>query len=209
MNQRLPCAAGCPGPWRISPRQSIPFSCRPLIIKPLIKLCAWGAKECPWRDEQIEQVTMPKEPVVGIQIAALPLRRDKKGRLEVLMVTSRDSGRWVMPKGWVMNGKKPWAAAEIEALEEAGAEGRISKDAIGFYHYDKILDNGEAMPCRVTVYPMLVEKLKRKWKERHQRKRHWFTPENAARRVAEPELAKLLTKLDDKKTGLKAILKAS
>ena len=53
---------------------------------------------------------------IGEQIGALPMHWDKKGNLQVLMVTSRDTGRWVMPKGWLMDGKKPWAAAEIEAL---------------------------------------------------------------------------------------------
>lgn len=152
---------------------------------------------------------MSKDPIVGLQIAALPVRRGKKGRMEVLMVTSRDTGRWVMPKGWTMDGKKPWAAAEIEALEEAGAEGTISKTPIGFYHDDKQLDDGGAIRCRVTVYPMLVARLKRKWKERHERKRHWFGPEAAARRVAEPELAELLKGVACKDNPLKGLPKAS
>ena len=147
--------------------------------------------------------------VIGLQIAALPLKRDGKGRMKVLMVTSRDTGRWVMPKGWMMNGKKPWAAAEIEALEEAGAEGKIGKVGIGAYHYDKIMDDGQAMPCRVTVYPMQVSKLKRKWKERDQRKRRWFRLRAAASRVAEQELADLLLKLERKNMPLGSLTKAS
>ena len=147
--------------------------------------------------------------ITGFQIAALPVRRDDKGRLRVLMVTSRDTGRWVMPKGWEMDGKKPWAAAEIEALEEAGAEGRISKKPIGSYRYDKILGDGQTVRCRVTVYPMLVERLKRNWKERSERKRRWFRPDAAARRVAEPDLAKLLAGLKTSDLGLKGLAKAS
>ena len=69
--------------------------------------------------EQKTQRTSHRKPLD--QIAALPIMRDKSGRLRVLMVTSRETKRWVMPKGWTMDGKKPWAAAEIEALEEAGA----------------------------------------------------------------------------------------
>ncbi|MSU90951.1 NUDIX domain-containing protein [Rhodobacteraceae bacterium 2CG4] len=129
---------------------------------------------------------------LGKQIAALPIGRDKKGRLRVLMVTSRDTGRWVVPKGWMMEGTEPWAAAEIEALEEAGAIGYIATESIGVYHYDKILDNGERLPCRVHVYPMMIEKLRRDWKERRQRTRRWFSPASAAKRVDEPELAELL-----------------
>ena len=126
------------------------------------------------------------------QIAALPVHWDAKGKLRVLMVTSRDTGRWVMPKGWMMDGKKPWTAASIEALEEAGAVGRISKHAIGHYRYRKRLDGGEELPCRVTVYPMIVERLKSRWKERHERNRRWFSPKKAARLVDEPDLTELL-----------------
>ncbi|ETX29891.1 DNA mismatch repair protein MutT [Roseivivax isoporae LMG 25204] len=121
--------------------------------------------------------------------------------MRVLMVTSRDTGRWVMPKGWEMDGKKPWDAAAIEALEEAGAKGTIAKVPIGEYVYGKVLDDGKVLPCRVRLYPMVVDKLKRNWKERGQRKRCWFRPRAAARRVDEPELAQLLAKLDSCKPG--------
>ena len=134
----------------------------------------------------------------GAQIAALPLRKTKGKEFEVLMVTSRDTGRWVMPKGWEMDGKKPWSAAEIEALEEAGALGYISKKSIGTYEYGKVLDDGDVLPCRVTIYPMVVDKLKRRWKERKERKRRWFSLKAAAKRVHEPDLAELLLSLSDK-----------
>ncbi len=129
------------------------------------------------------------------QIAALPVRRDKNGRLRVLMVTSRDTGRWVMPKGWTMDSKKPWEAAKIEALEEAGALGWVSDQSIGTYHYDKRLSDTRSVQCRVTVYPMIVDRLKANWKERSQRKRHWFSPKKAAKLVDEPELQDLLREL--------------
>ena len=149
-------------------------------------------------------------PTVGEQIAALPLRWDENGDLRVLMVTSRDSGRWVMPKGWEMDGKKPWAAAEIEALEEAGAVGHISRECIGTYRYPKILDDGRVLPCIVRVYPMIVEKLKRDWKERKERKRRWFSPKAAAKRVNEEELADLLLSLakkPKKEPAIRALIK--
>lgn len=131
------------------------------------------------------------------QIAALPLHRDRKGKLRVLMVTSRDTKRWIMPKGWLMDGKKPWHAAEIEALEEAGALGFISTDPIGVYHYTKRLGRREKLRCRVTVYPMMVDRLKRRWKERKERRRHWFALRKAARLVDEKELSALLRSLAD------------
>ena len=137
-------------------------------------------------------------PVVGEQIAALPLRWSDKDRLQVLMVTSRDTGRWVMPKGWQMDGKQPWTAAEIEALQEAGAVGHVGRQPIGSFSYAKILSNGCIVPCTVRVYPMLVETLRRDWKERKQRKRRWFSMKGAARCVVEEDLAQLLLDLDHK-----------
>lgn len=138
------------------------------------------------------------KPVID-QIAALPVHWEKNAKLRVLMVTSRDRGRWVMPKGWLMDGTKPWHAAEIEALEEAGAIGFISDTPIGHYHYDKRMEDGTKTRCRVTLYPMIVEKLKRNWKERKQRKRHWFSPRKASKLVEEKELSILLREVADKK----------
>ncbi len=141
------------------------------------------------------------------QIAALPMRWDKNGKLRILMVTSRDRGRWVMPKGWQMDGKKPWRAAAIEALEEAGAVGFISNTSIGHYHYDKRLDDGTVIPCRVTLYPMVVESLKRRWKERKERKRHWFSPKKAAKLVDEKELSELLLAVAEQRKTMAMIEK--
>ena len=84
---------------------------------------------------------------VAKQIAALPFHWDKNGKLRVLMVTSRDRGRWIMPKGWTMDGKKPWQAAKIEALEEAGAVGYVADQAIGLYHYKKTSVFGQFVCC--------------------------------------------------------------
>ena len=131
----------------------------------------------------------------GEQIAALPIRWDEAGKLRVLMITSRDTGRWVIPKGWIIAGLEPWDAAAVEALDEAGAEGRVSSVQLGVYTYDKVLDGGASIKCEVRVFPMLVGKLKRDWKERSERTRRWFTPKAAAKRVAEPDLAGLIRAL--------------
>lgn len=146
-------------------------------------------------------------PEHGQQIAALPMRRDAKDQVRVLMVTSRDTGRWVMPKGWQMDGKKPWRAAEIEALEEAGAKGHIGNEMIGTYRYGKVLDDGQVIPCVVEVYPMFVEELMRDWKERKERKRKWFAPKAAAQRVDEADLAELLQSLHKNPHKVPAIRK--
>lgn len=148
---------------------------------------------------------MSRDEDLAEQIAALPIIWDKEGRLRVLMITSRDSGRWIMPKGWLMDGKKPWHAAEIEALEEAGAVGFISDRAIGEYLYTKRIDRRTKIRCRVVVYPMVVDKLKKRWKERKERKRHWFSPRKAAKLVDEKDLSALLKGLEAKTASMKIV----
>ncbi len=128
------------------------------------------------------------------QVAALPLRWNDDA-VEVLMVTSRDTGRWIVPKGWTMKGVKPWAAAAIEAMEEAGAKGHVAREVFGTYRYDKALDDGGAQRCRVRVYPMVVERLHDDWKERSERDRRWFGLRDAAKLVDEPELSDMLDRL--------------
>lgn len=123
---------------------------------------------------------------VAEQIAALPMRLDKNGALAILMVTSRDSGRRVMPKGWAMEDKTPWDAAEIEALEEAGAVGQVASRRIGEYRCEKTGDDGAITVCPVQIYPLLVHTLKRDWKERGERRRRWFSARAAANSVDEP-----------------------
>jgi 8-oxo-dGTP pyrophosphatase MutT (NUDIX family) len=148
----------------------------------------------------------------GAQVAAIPMQWTKEGKLRILLVTSRDTGRWVLPKGWTMDSRKPWRTAEIEALEEAGVTGYISREAIGDYVYDKRLPDGSAIPCIVHVYPMIVAKVKRSWKERNQRKRRWFSPAGAARAVDEDGLTALLDRLGSKprkQPVIRSLLRAS
>ncbi len=129
------------------------------------------------------------------QIAALPIRWNKNGKLRVLLVTSRETRRWVMPKGWPMEGKKAWRAAEIEASEEAGISGAMSRIAIGTYDYKKKLNDGSKTRCRVKLFPMHVTRIHKKWPERSERRRKWFSLKAAARAVNEPELVDILKKL--------------
>ena len=125
-----------------------------------------------------------------MQCAALPYRLS--GGLMVLLQTSRDTGRWVLPKGWPMKGEKPYSAAKREALEEAGVVGSIGKRPIGTFHYPKRLADGATVTCEVHVYPLAVESQRKRWPERRERTQQWFAPEDAARVVHEPELATLL-----------------
>lgn len=124
------------------------------------------------------------------QFAALPFRAGPEP--EILLVSSRETKRWVIPKGWPMKGRKPHAAAAQEALEEAGLLGKIEKKALGSYHYVKNMRNGAAILCRVDVFPLQVDRQRKSWPERDQRMTRWFTREQAAEAVREPELADII-----------------
>lgn len=129
------------------------------------------------------------------QVAALCWRMHKR-RVQVLLVTSRDTGRWVLPKGWPMQGLGLEGAAAREAWEEAGVEGKVSAVPLGAFHYDKVLRNLETLPCAVSVFPLRVESLKSRFPERHQRRRKWMSAEEAAGAVAEADLREMLLQLD-------------
>jgi len=131
------------------------------------------------------------------QYAALCYRTDH-GKREILLITSRDTGRWVLPKGWPIKGLTPAESAAREAWEEAGVCGKPGKKCAGLYSYDKALGPEKAVHCVVSVYPIKVEKLRDNFPEAGQRKRKWFSPKKAARNVAEPELSRLLLSLADK-----------
>lgn len=133
-------------------------------------------------------------PATARQVAALCWRL-RRGQVQVLLVTSRDTGRWVLPKGWPMANMGPEAAAAREAWEEAGVEGKVSAQAIGAYSYDKILRNQAALPCAVGVFPLRVQNLKGNFPERKQRRRKWYSADEAARLVAESELRAMLERL--------------
>jgi len=141
-------------------------------------------------------------PGVGLQYAALPYRMG--AQLEILLITSRETGRWVLPKGWPMKNKKPHAAAKREAMEEAGLLGKIGKTSIGSYHYDKRLPNDAVLTCTVEVYPLAVERQMEQWPEQDQRTQTWFSPDAAADAVAEPELARLIRAFADLMANSKA-----
>jgi 8-oxo-dGTP pyrophosphatase MutT (NUDIX family) len=120
--------------------------------------------------------------------------------VEILLASSRGTRRWVIPKGWPMRGRKPHAAAAIEALEEAGLLGKIEKIKIGSYHYSKRMKNGAGIACRVDVFPMQVERQRKRWLEQGQRVTSWFHFAEAAALVHEPELARLIHQLADRLT---------
>lgn len=126
----------------------------------------------------------------ALQVAALPWRVNRDG-IEVMLITSRDTGRWVLPKGWPEGPEEFCDAAAREAKEEAGISGSVSRNELGHYSYLKCGANRD-LPCDVLVYPLEVGDVAAKWKEKGQRKRKWVTPEKAARMVNEPDLAELI-----------------
>lgn len=129
------------------------------------------------------------------QVAALPVRLTEGGQIEVLLVTSRDSRRWIIPKGWPMKGKKRHEAAAIEAEEEAGVLGTIQSKALGHYIYSKQQADGQVFECRVAVYALNVTKELADWAEKGQRDIQWVSSEIAADLVLEPDLSSLLQKI--------------
>lgn len=119
-----------------------------------------------------------------------------RGKVEVLLVTSRDTGRWIIPKGWPVKDKSPVQSAAQEAWEEAGVEGVAAQTPIGVYSYEKQRLPKAPIPCSVTVFPIRVLRLAEKFPERQERRRKWFRAEKAARKVAEAELRGILYHVD-------------
>lgn len=127
------------------------------------------------------------------QVAALCLRK-RKGRVEILLITSRQTRRWVIPKGWPMPPLKDYNAARREAFEEAGVEGRMRRKKLGGFGYAK-LRAADSLGIHVDVYLLEVERERSSWPEMHERKRRWFKADEAAQRVHEPALRKLIREL--------------
>jgi 8-oxo-dGTP pyrophosphatase MutT (NUDIX family) len=124
-----------------------------------------------------------------VQVAALCWRSSP--RLEILLVTSLRTRRWILPKGWPQDGMSLAQSAANEALEEAGVIGDIAAEPIGRYHYLKE-KNGSALPCAVDVFSLLVTNEHGTWAEMEKRQKLWLTAERAAAKVAETGLRRLL-----------------
>jgi 8-oxo-dGTP pyrophosphatase MutT (NUDIX family) len=134
------------------------------------------------------------QPAGLAQVAALPLIVGEDGVARVLLLTSRETKRWVIPKGWPMRGRKPFEAAAKEAREEAGVAGHAKRRPVGSYSYFK-RRNGHFDFCHVDVYMLRVERQLKTWREKGQREAQWFTLEEAADLVEEPGLIALFRDL--------------
>ena len=121
--------------------------------------------------------------------------RVEKGEVQVLLVTSRGTGRWIIPKGWPQRGQTAMNAAATEAWEEAGVKGKVSPICLGIYSYEK-QRRRRVHPCVVTVFPIRVTREADRWPEHRQRKRRWVSVKKAVSMVAEPELRHLMMTFD-------------
>lgn len=126
-----------------------------------------------------------------MQYGALCWRPGSDG-VEILLITSRDTGRWVIPKGWPIPGLAPEAGAAQEAWEEAGVEGEIAPVCLGRYGYQKCLTVSAQVPCAVAVYGLRVLREADKFPEVKERTRQWVPQPLAATMVNEPDLAALI-----------------
>lgn len=140
---------------------------------------------------KIKKTDSTDEPVLRRQVAALPYRIADTGAVEILVITSRDTGRFIIPKGWPKKGYKKPESAAMEAFEEAGIAGKVSPKPVGSYTYWK-RGVGEFERLQVIVYPLRVTKQRADWPEKGQRRMAWLSAADAALLVDEPELGSLI-----------------
>ncbi|MBZ9776538.1 NUDIX hydrolase [Mesorhizobium sp. CO1-1-8] len=128
------------------------------------------------------------------QVAAIPFRLTAHRDIEVMLVTSRTTRRFIVPKGWPMKGKSGRKAATIEAQEEAGVLGKTLKQPAGTYSYWKRLAN-RFVRVDVIVYLLEVTEELADWQEAKRRQRAWLAPADAAMLIDEPDLSTLVKTL--------------
>ncbi len=128
------------------------------------------------------------------QVGGLCHRANAFGVAEVLLITTRQTKRWTIPKGWPIKGLDPHQAAKQEAWEEAGVKGRVKKKAFGSFTYDKVLANGETVPALVQVHLLETRRVSFAFPERGERALIWLPADEASHLVSELGLKKLLAK---------------
>jgi 8-oxo-dGTP pyrophosphatase MutT (NUDIX family) len=141
-----------------------------------------------------------KKSDVRAQFAAL-CYRVVKDKVQVLVISSRGTGRWILPKGWPMDGKTPAEAALQEAWEEAGVIGKVVSAPLGLYSYQKVQDHAHDFPCIAVVYAVKVKSLSKDFPEAGERRVKWVGRKKAAKLVDEPELSQILRDFDPRKAA--------
>jgi len=130
-----------------------------------------------------------------LQIAALCYRWNEDG-LEVLLVTSREKGRWILPKGWPELDQEAYETAVIEAYEEAGARGRAYRHPFGSFRSFKGLSNGLELRTKVLVFPIEVDHMQSSYPEKGQRRVCWLPVSKAVEIADEPGARRLLLRFE-------------
>lgn len=139
-----------------------------------------------------------------VQYGALPYRIGEAGMPEFLLVTTRISGRWIVPKGGPIKDLKPPKSAAQEAFEEAGIRGTIGAKPLGAFAFDKTLaDTGSTVPCEVWVFPLLVKRQYKNYPEAEERASRWFTPEEALAALNDAGLCELIALFTERLAGRK------
>jgi 8-oxo-dGTP pyrophosphatase MutT (NUDIX family) len=124
----------------------------------------------------------------------LPYRFTPTAALEILIVTTRQSRQWIVPKGWPIKRLSPPKSAAREAFEEAGVRGKIGARAVGVFRYKKARENGADPDYEVEVFPLLVRRQSATWPEFGQRVVQWVDPEKAVALIRDPELKAIVEK---------------
>ncbi|MCJ8156316.1 NUDIX hydrolase [Sphingomonas sp. LaA6.9] len=126
------------------------------------------------------------------KVAALPYRLTPEGVMSVLLVTSRRSRRWIVPKGHLETGYTPWDMAAREAYEEAGVMGTISSRLLGCFTYRKVLESGAISTSSVQLFALAVGRELEDWPERDSRRRQWFKVVDAIAAVEQEDLREIM-----------------
>lgn len=138
---------------------------------------------------------LSQPPRVLEQVAALPIRLHAEGFVEVLLISSPASPRWLIPQGWPLVGADRCVSVAKEVVEEAGVVGLVLPEPIGHFVYDKRLEGGIVLPCRVAVHVVRVQQQLDRWREKGRRERQWFTSREAAKHVCNLALQRLILKV--------------
>jgi 8-oxo-dGTP pyrophosphatase MutT (NUDIX family) len=131
--------------------------------------------------------------ISNVQYAALPWR-DTGAGLEILLITSLRTKRWIIPKGWSVPGLQPHETAALEALEEAGVSGEMVPQSLGSFCYNKRRKAGVDVRCKVSVFSLQVTRQRRQWSEKRKREARWYSTDEALSHVRNAGLRRLIAR---------------
>jgi 8-oxo-dGTP pyrophosphatase MutT (NUDIX family) len=130
-----------------------------------------------------------------LQYGALPYRMSSGRQTEFMLLTSRETRRWIIPKGWPKKGKSPHRSAAREAFEEAGVLGAVGRRPVGSFSYEKRLKNGGSVKCEVRVFPLEVRRQSKEWPEKQERRIKWLSASKAVEKVKDRALSKIIRRV--------------